>query len=118
MKLVTSYFLVTLLLTILIESPKAQIVSHWGEDSSYYLYQAVDEDLVPYKISFNQNLSKKEILDSIAAHLTNVFFITSNDYYKDKRKIVVTVPKVTSIEVYNRNFTLLLLTLLIQIMSV
>ena len=87
MKLVTSYFLVTLLLTILIESPKAQIVSHWGEDSSYYLYQAVDEDLVPHKINLNQNLTKKDILDSVATYLTDIFFVTSNKYYKDKRRM-------------------------------
>ena len=93
-----------LLIILPLNSLKSQIISHWGEDSSYYLYQSIDENLIPHKITFNQNLSKKEVLDSIANYLTVKFFVMSNKYYKDKRKIVVTVQKVTLIEVHNQIF--------------
>jgi hypothetical protein len=94
----------SLLIILPLNSTKTQIISHWGEDSSYYLYRSINENLIPQKITFDQNLSKKEVLDSIANYLTVIFFVTGNEYHKDKRKIVVTVPKVISIEVHNRIF--------------
>ena len=102
MKLMTNSILVTFLIAILMESPKAQIITHWGKDSSYYLYQAVDEYLIPNKITFDHNISRREILDSIASYLTNEFFIKRTDFYKDKRDIVVAVQKLTSIVLPNR----------------
>jgi hypothetical protein len=102
MKLMASSILVTFLIAILMESPKAQIISHWDKDSSYYLYQAVDEYLIPNKITFDHNFSKREILDSIAGYLTNKFFIKRTDFYKDKKNIVIAVQKLTSIVLTNR----------------
>ena len=95
------WFLLLLILPLI--STKSQIASHWNTDSSYYFYQATDENLISEKISFKQDLTKKEILDSIAHYLTDVFFVTSNKYYKDKIKIAVNVQKLTTIEVSKRN---------------
>lgn len=95
---------VILLLIPAFQTLKSQISSQWNSDSSYYLYQAVDENLVSHKVTFNQNLTKKEILDSVANYLTDILFVTSNEYYKDKRKIMITVQKLTPIEVLTRIF--------------
>ena len=98
------FICVILLLIIPLQPLKSQISHNWNSDSSFYFFKAVDENLVPKKIVFKQNLTKKEILDSIAHYLTDLFFVPSNKYYKDKRKIMVNVGKVTSIEVINRTF--------------
>jgi hypothetical protein len=98
------FICVILLLILPLQPLKSQISHNWNSDSSFYFFKAVDENLVPKKIVFKQNLTKKEILDSIAHYLTDLFFVPSNKYYKDKKKIVVDVQKVTSLEVSNRTF--------------
>ena len=57
-------------------------------------------------MNINQNLTREEILDSIANYLTEIFFVPNNKFYKDKRKIEVTVQEVTSIKVHNETFYL------------
>ena len=81
---------------------EAQIISRWNQDSLFYFYSPVDENLTAQKTSFVHSMTKEEILDSITSFLSSTYFASKNEYYKNKTKIKIELDSLITVNAQNR----------------
>jgi len=78
----------------------------WNKDTSYYLYKidylSNTEKLIAEKITFDINLTKKQILDSLASFLSQTFFVTENKFFESKKKIKISIQKIIKLNLPER----------------
>ena len=84
----------------------SQSTADWNYDTTYYFYapDSNAENIVTTKVYFNSKITKEAILDSIAFHLSNTYFIPRYYDYEDTQKIKIEIKKVTEIDLSDSHF--------------
>jgi len=87
---------------------KPQVTSNWNADTTFYFYfpDSNAEHLVATSVIFNDKLNNKKILDSIAAYLSNTYFVPKYKYYNNKVKIKIRIQDITIINTPNKNYSI------------
>lgn len=99
-------YVVILLLFISTTYSQSHNILNWNNDTSFYFYSTDvnAENLIRIKINFENNLDKKEILDSIASQLTSTYFFPKNNFSEKKRKINIRLQMINEIILPERNY--------------
>ena len=88
----------------------SQVTSLWNSDTSFYFYKMDSfsnaENLIATKFIFDGELTKEEILDSVASYLSSTYFIPKHKYYEGKKNISITIKTITTIDLPNRKHSI------------
>lgn len=86
----------------------AQVTSLWNSDTSFCFYTSDSnaENLIATKVIFDSELTKEEILDSVASYLSNTYFTPKHKYYEGKQNISITIMDITTIDLSNRKHSI------------
>lgn len=87
---------------------QSQIIPRWNTDDSFYLYtpDSNAESLIATKVTFNKELTKEEILDSVASYLSIAYFIPKQEYYIDQKGMKVSLKEIHTFEIPNRKYSI------------
>ncbi len=97
------------LMTILnLNQLHSQVTSLWNSDTSFCFYTSDSnaENLIATKVIFDSELTKEEILDSVASYLSNTYFIPRHKYYEGKQNISITIMDITTIDLPNKKHSI------------
>lgn len=109
-RIIQTRFICLVFLIIIISSNhlQSQVTTLWNSDTSFYFYESGPnaENLIAKKVTFDTNLNKNEILDSVASFLSDNYFFTKNNYFRGKRKISIDIKNITEINLANRIYSI------------
>ena len=83
---------------------QAQFSSLWNRESSIYFYKFMDGEIDVEQVTFDEALTREQILDSLASFLTVNYFVPKNKYYQKKAKISINIDSIITLDSTDRQY--------------